>query len=386
LSSNSTDQMNLQLFFSPIEIPEKLASNSVGGHIQFLGSENFKIKNCDLAFIGLTDHRGADQSENEIEGVQKIREKFYRLKKGNGRYRIGDLGNLKSGESREDTIARVREICEYLIELKIVPIFIGGTQDLSFGQYQAYEALPELVTLLNVDAFLDLESSGNENSTFLDKVLTYSPNYLFSYNHLGHQSFLVAQDHLAVLDKLYFEALRLGEVREHFLEVEPLIRMANLMTFDITAIRSADAPGNIKAQPFGLSGEEACQICWYAGMNDKLSSMSISEYSPALDDQHGKTASVIATMIWYFIEGFYNRKDSGKFETGEYIKYIVSQVGNDDTMIFYKSKATDKWWMLVTFGEKHAQKAYLPCSYKDYTNATHGDLPDRWIKAQAKLI
>jgi formiminoglutamase len=378
--------MNLQLFFSPIEIPEKLASNSVGGHIQFLGSENFKIKNCDLAFIGLTDHRGADQSENEIEGVQKIREKFYRLKKGNGRYRIGDLGNLKSGESREDTIARVREICEYLIELKIVPIFIGGTQDLSFGQYQAYEALPELVTLLNVDAFLDLESSGNENSTFLDKVLTYSPNYLFSYNHLGHQSFLVAQDHLAVLDKLYFEALRLGEVREHFLEVEPLIRMANLMTFDITAIRSADAPGNIKAQPFGLSGEEACQICWYAGMNDKLSSMSISEYSPALDDQHGKTASVIATMIWYFIEGFYNRKDSGKFETGEYIKYIVSQVGNDGTMIFYKSKATDKWWMLVTFGEKHAQKAYLPCSYKDYTNATHGDLPDRWIKAQAKLI
>jgi formiminoglutamase len=55
-------------------------------------------------------------------------------------------------------------------------------------------------------------------------------------------------------------------------------------------------------------------------------------------------------------------------------------------MIFYKSKATDKWWMLVTFGEKHSQKAYLPCSYKDYTNATHGDLPDRWIKAQAKLI
>uniref|UniRef100_UPI00404787C9 formimidoylglutamase n=1 Tax=Roseivirga sp. TaxID=1964215 RepID=UPI00404787C9 len=378
--------MNLQLFFSPIDLPENLANNSVGAQIQFLTNENFKIKNCDLVLIGLTDHRGAEQSQNEVGAVEKIREKFYKLKKGTGRYRIGDLGNLKSGESLEDTNARIREICEFLLGLKIVPILIGGTQDLSFGQYQAYEALPELVTLLNVDAMLDLEASGAENTTFLDKILTYTPNYLFSYNHLGHQGYLVAQDHLAVLDKLYFEAMRLGEIREHFLEVEPLIRMANLLTFDITAIRSSDAPGNLKAQPFGLSGEEACQICWYAGMNEKLSSISISEYSPALDDQHAKTASVIATMLWYFVEGYYNRKDSGKFETGEYTKYVVSQEGTDDTMIFYKSKATDKWWMLVTFGEKHSQKAYLPCSYKDYTNATHGDLPDRWIKAQAKLI
>lgn len=378
--------MNLQLFFHSTDLPEKLAVNSVGAHVHFLSNDNFKIKNCDLVVIGLTDHRGAEQSENEVEAVQKIREKFYRLKKGSGRYRIGDLGNLKSGESREDTVGRIREVCEYLIGLKIIPILIGGSQDLSLGQYQAYEALPELVTLLNVDAMLDLEASGAENTTFLDKILTHSPNYLFSYNHLGHQGYLVGQDHLSVLDKLYFEAMRLGEIREHFLEVEPLIRMANLMTFDITAIRSSDAPGNLKAQPFGLSGEEACQICWYAGMNEKLSSINISEYSPSMDDQHGKTASVIATMIWYFIEGFYNRKDSGKFETGEYTKYVVSQEGTDDTMIFYKSKATDKWWMLVTFGEKHAQKAYLPCSYKDYTSATHGELPDRWIKAQAKLI
>jgi len=189
-----------------------------------------------------------------------------------------------------------------------------------------------------------------------------------------------------VLDKLYFEAMRLGQLRESFDEAEPLVRMANMMTFDITAIRSADAPGNKNAKPFGLTGEEACQLCWYAGMNEKLSSVSISGFSPKLDDHQGKTATVIATMLWYFIEGFYNRKDSGKFESSEYTRYVVSQEGTDDTLVFYKSKSTDKWWMLVTFGNKHSQKAYLPCSYQDYTQATHGELPERWIRAQAKLI
>jgi len=378
--------MNLKLFFSPVDISEELPANSEGRSVQSSGSDNFDITQCDIALVGLTDNRGTGETEGESDGVDKIRAKFFQLKKGAGNYRIADLGNLKSGESLEDTNDRLREVCEFLLRHKILPLIIGGSHDLSFGQFQAYESLPELITLLNVDATLDLEPKGDENATFLDKILTYTPNYLFSYNHLAHQSYLVGQDHLGVLDKLYFEAMRLGELRENFQEAEPLVRMANMMTFDITAIRSADAPANPNAQPFGLTGEEACRLCWYAGMNEKLSSMSISGFSPSLDDQHGKTATVIATMLWYFVEGFYNRKDSGKFESSEYTRYVVSQEGTDDTLVFYKSKSTDKWWMLVTFGKKHSQKAYLPCSYKDYTNATHGELPERWIRAQAKLI
>lgn len=376
--------MNLKLFFSPADNSEELPSNSIGSSIQSLGSDNFDITKSEIALVGLTESRGAGEREND--GAEKVRKPFFKLKKGTGRYKIADLGNLKSGETVADTNDRLREVCEFLLRHKILPLIIGGSHDLSFGQFQAYESLPELITLLNIDATLDLEQEGHESTTFLGNILTYKPNYLFSYNHLAHQSYLVGQDHLGVLDKLYFEAMRLGQLRESFDEAEPLVRMANMMTFDITAIRSADAPGNKNAKPFGLTGEEACQLCWYAGMNEKLSSVSISGFSPKLDDHQGKTATVIATMLWYFIEGFYNRKDSGKFESSEYTRYVVSQEGTDDTLVFYKSKSTDKWWMLVTFGNKHSQKAYLPCSYQDYTQATHGELPERWIRAQAKLI
>ena len=90
-------------------------------------------------------------------------------------------------------------------------------------------------------------------------------------------------------------------------------------------------------------------------------------------------------MIWYFIEGFYNRKDTGQFNSDNYTKYTVSFEGSEDTITFFKSNLSDKWWMLVSYGEGHLDRAYIPCSYEDYTAATHGEF-ERWIKAQGKLI
>ncbi len=105
-----------------------------------------------------------------------------------------------------------------------------------------------------------------------------------------------------------------------------------------------------------------------------------------MDDDVLKTASVMATMIWYFIDGFYNRKDSGKFESSNYVKYSVSLEGHKDTLTFYKSKVTEKWWMAVTYGTKHQETAYIPCSYADYQKSINGDFPERWIHAHGKLV
>lgn len=348
--------------------------------------QDLALDQIDLALVGLTEDRGTQVNLGVSEGADRIRERFYRLKKSHTSYRIIDLGNLQNGENYEDTLARLREVCEYLMAHKVLPIIIGGTHDLCLGQYQAFESKDDLISVLNVDARLDVEIQGDHNETFLSKLITYQPNFLFSYNHLAHQEYLVEADALKALDKLYFEALRLGEIRDNIKHAEPVIRMANMLTFDTSAIKSSDAPGNAKAEPFGLTGEEACQLMWYAGMNEKMSSVSITEYNPTLDDQLEKTASIISTMIWYFIEGFYNRKDTGQFNSDNYTKYTVSFEGSDETMTFYKSNLSEKWWMLVSYGEGHLDRAYIPCSYQDYTSATHGDFPERWIKAQGKLI
>ena len=378
--------MNLKLFFKAPETIEGLPQSALGNSIQSITDEALEISKVDLALVGLTENRGTSVNLGTHQAADEIRKKFYSLKRSTNSYRIADLGNLQNGDTYEDTIARIKEVIEHLVAAKIIPLIIGGTHDLSMGQYLAYESKGEEISVLNVDARLDVEITGDPNETFLSRLITHKPNFMFSYNHLAHQSYLVEAAALSALDKLYFEALRLGDLRNAFQESEPIIRMANMMAFDIGAIRSADAPGNTGAQPFGLSGEEACQMMWYAGMNEKMSSISMSEYNPDLDDQHMKTAQVCATMLWYFIEGFYNRKDTGQFNSDNYTKYTVSFEGTDDTMTFYKSKVSEKWWMLVNYGEGFLDRAYIPCSYEDYTKATHGEFPERWIRAQGKLI
>ena len=243
---------------------------------------------------------------------------------------------------------------------------------------------------MNIDAFLDLDDVRESlpSRQHIHKILLHEPNYLFSYTHLAHQLYLIDPNSASILEKLYFEAYRLGSMRQNLTEMEPAVRNADMMSFDITAIRSADAPGNINAQPFGLTGEEACQLCWYAGQNEKLSSIGFYEYNPQYDDAHNKTASVVATMIWYFVEGFYYRKKERDFKSNDFIRYTVSMPTEPEVIVFYKSKFTEKWWMEVmpqTAG-KYPRNSIVPCSYSDYQTATKGEVPERYINTLAKLL
>lgn len=368
--------MNLKLFFTPLSSEYDLPSNAFGQSVKHLQDEDFDVSKMDLAIVGINSRGEADL----------IRAKLFALKRSAAAYRIADLGNIQPGEDEEQTQARIREVCEFLMSQRVIPVMIGGNQDLALGQFKAYETSNRLISVANVDAFMDMEEEAESSANFLNALLLHQPNFLLNYSHLAHQTYLIDAAMLKALDKLYFESLRLGEIRYDIKQAEPLIRMADMLTFDISAIRSSDAPGNPKAQPFGLSGEEACQLSWYAGINEKMTSVGFHEYYPSLDDDALKTASVMATMIWYFIEGYYNRRDTGQFNSDNYTKYTVSFEGSEDTMTFYKSNLSEKWWMLVNYGENMMDRAYIPCSYEDYKGATHGDFPERWIKAQGKLI
>lgn len=302
-----------------------------------------------------------------------------------------DLGNLNPGIDLDETYVRVSEVCRILLESNTLPIILGGTHDLDYGQYRGYEEMDKLVNLLNVDAFLDLDDrKESHNSTkHINKILLHEPNYLFGYTHLAHQSYLIDPLAVAILEKLYFEAYRVGQLRSNLSEMEPAIRNADMVSFDITSIKSADAPGNSNAQPFGLTGEEACQICWYAGTNEKLSSIGFYEYNPEQDDAHKKTASVIATMVWYFVEGYYHRKNEQDFKSNDFLKYTVSMPVDPEILTFYKSKFTEKWWMEVNHqrvDDRYNRASIVPCSYSDYEKATSGELPERYISTLSKLI
>jgi len=385
--------MDIKIFLSSVDTAllegnshASAFSNNISIHTErmpdFAGS--------DIALIGLPDNfSDSFGPENPFTAASEIRRKLYRLRKGHGAYKVIDLGNLRSGSNLEDTYLRIQEVCDSLISQNILPVFIGGTHDMDYGQYRGYEEMEKLVSVLNVDAMLDMEEQGNPNQKHLNSILLHEPNFLFNYSHLAYQSYLIDPKIVSVLEKLYFEAYRIGHLRSNIQEMEPVIRNADMLTFDISAIKSSDSPGTSNAQPFGLTGEEACQICWYAGLNEKLSSVGIYEYNPVLDDSNKKTASVAATMIWYFIEGFYHRKNDKDFRTNDYLKYVVAMPSHPGTLVFYKSKLSDKWWLEVPYPEgksRFDRNCIVPCSYSDYELAQQGDLPDRYISAHTKLI
>lgn len=384
--------MDLTLFFSPVD---ESVFSSITSTSSFL--KNIKIyaekmpdyKGSQVALIGMNETRGAGHHAGKSNGPDEIRKKLYSLKKGTGAYRIVDLGNLNNGIDLEESYVRLSEVARILLENNVLPVIIGGAHDLDYGQYWAYEGFDKLVSLLNIDAFLDLEDKHavSPDRKHLHKILLHEPNYLLSYTHLAYQSYLIDPSSISVLERLYFEAFRIGQMRTNLADMEPAIRQADLVSFDLSAIRSADAPGSDRAQPFGLSGEDACQICWYAGMNEKLSSIGFYGYSPDLDDVHKKTASIVATMIWYFIEGYYHRKNEQDFRSNDFTKYTVSMPVEPETLIFYKSKFTERWWMEVPMPSKsvYARNSIVPCNYSDYQIATKGDVPDRYIAAAGKL-
>ena len=386
--------MDLTIFFSPVDESLYADLTSVSCFYKSLRVYSEKMpdyKGAHLAIIGVPESRGNKMNEGTCDAPDEIRRKLYQLKRGSGSYRIVDLGNLLPGHDLEETYTRLSEICRMLLEENILPVIIGGSQDLDYGQYSAYETLDKLVSFLNVDAHLDLEDKNESNPSrqHIHKILLHEPNYLFSYTHLAYQTFLIDPLSVSVLEKLYFEAFRIGQLRTNLQEIEPAIRNADLLSFDITAIRSSDAPGNANAQPFGLTGEEACQICWYAGLNEKLSSIGFYEYNPEFDDVHKKTASVAATMIWYFIEGYYGRKNESNFRSNDFIKYTVAMPVEPETIAFYKSKLSEKWWMEVPYSngrEKYARNSIVPCSYYDYQTAVKGEVPERYISTLAKLL
>ncbi|MEO8475383.1 MAG: formimidoylglutamase [Chryseolinea sp.] len=386
--------MDLTILFSPID--DSLYSNiaspsSFVKNISVFGEKMPDYRNAHIAIFGVAEERGTQKNKGTAKAPDEIRRKLYNLKKGIGAYRVVDLGNLNPGHDLNETYTRISEVCRMLLECNVLPLIIGGSHDLDYGQYSAYETMDKLVSMLNVDAFVDLDDrkDSGESMQHIHKILLHEPNFLFSYTHLAYQSYLIDPSSVAVLEKLYFEAFRIGQMRTNLQEMEPTIRNADLMSFDITAIRASDAPGNGNAQPFGLTGEEACQICWYAGLNEKLSSVGFYEYNPTFDDVHKGTASVVATMIWYFIEGYYHRKKEQNFKSNDFMKYSVSMPSEPEVLTFYKSKLSEKWWLEVPYPngrERYSRNSIVPCSYSDYQTAVKGDVPERYISMLAKLL
>lgn len=385
----------LDVFFRPIGefFFENLAEDTLGRSIDAHTASVFpELEGAQLAIFGVNEDRNSTNNEGCADGPDVIRKKFYSLYDFDENCRILDFGNIAAGETTEDTYFAVKTVCATLIKKNIIPIILGGSQDITYANYSSYEDLEQTINLVTVDSFLDVGDNDSEicSDNFMSKIILHQPNYLFNYSNIGHQRYLQRKSIIELMEKLHFETMRLGEVTGNIQDSEPLLRNADLVSFDISSIRWSDSPGSKKAGPNGLYGEEACQLARYAGISDKLTSVGFYEYNPSVDKAE-TTAHLIAQMMWCFIDGVLQRKeDYPKGSKDSYIKYIIDLASSDHQIVFYKSDKSDRWWMDVPYPagmkNRYERHHFVPCTYNDYLQATNEEMPDKWWKTYQKLV
>ena len=350
------------------------------------------LSDTDIAIFGVSEDRNSVNNEGCAFGADVVRKHLYRLFTGNEDVKIADLGNIIQGHSVDDTYFAVTNVVAGLVMNGIIPVIIGGGQDLSYAVYRAYEQLGQIINIVAVDPMFDLGKDSGEidSRSYLSKIILHQPNYLFNYTNVGYQSYFVDNDAVDLMNKLYFDIYRLGNVRENMDDVEPVVRNADMLSIDISSVRSADAPGNGNAIPNGFNGEDLCRIVRYAGLSDKLSSIGFYEYNPAYDPRE-QTAMLLSQALWYFLEGYYQRKDDYPARArDQYVKFHVKIQDHKEEIIFYKSKKSERWWMevpvetdLMTKYERHYM---VPCSHRDYQDAMDNNIPDRWWQVFQKMM
>lgn len=362
-----------------------LSNQTLGKKVVFHTQTDFPVlDNVAIAIITVNEFRGSEK-DNDDFSFDYFRKQFYSLFPGNWNASIVDLGTIEAGASIEDTYFVVKSLVAELIKKRIIPVVIGGSQDLTYSMYRGYDNLDQMVNLVSVDNQFDFSKENKlDSESYLSKIIVEEPNNLFNFSNLGFQTYFNSQEEIDLIEKLYFEAYRLGEVSNNIVVAEPVFRDADLVSVDMHSVQSSYSGNFDVFNPNGFTGKEICALSRYAGISDKVTSFGIFNFNP-----NGNEVVLTAQMLWYFIEGFCFRSNEYPFGTKEnYIKYIVPI--EEEELIFYKSNKTARWWIEIPFltnvNNKLKRNTLLPCTHEDYLAACEQEIPERWWKAQRRNI
>ncbi len=361
----------LQNWIRPIEAEDFLndiptEAPVLGRMIRHFSDASTDLQDVQVALVGIGE---AD--------ANAVRQSLYRMSFPFDGLKVVDMGNMRR-QDNDFLIAPIRE----LLDSKIFPVLIGGSSNM-LAQYKAFLSLQQWINFVLVDEKLPANTQESEAMEMpLDVILKRRESKLFHLGLIGCQTHLMHPSAFRFLEERHFDLIRLGAARTDFSALEPVIRDADVMAFQLSAIRQSDAPGQVAPSPSGFTVEEACQICRYAGMSDKLKSFGIFGFQTEFDVRM-QTAQVVAQMIWYCLEGFYQRKGDFPASTDGLVEYVVDIKDFDQPLVFWKSNKSGRWWMqlAVKAGRKPQRHRLIPCTYADYRMACQNELPDRLIHA-----
>ena len=382
--------------------------------LKYQGEPEFDIPaSTKIAVIGVPEDRFSDGA-GEIKSPGVVRKQLYMLSSVS-QGTVIDMGNLRTGKTLADTYFGLRDVIAELDQRNIAVLLVGGTMDVFYGNYLAMEG--QNINLTNVSPRLRLPvrstekhplnelvfekphpqplSEGEEGRDAACHVFTAQGQPSFGGGrgeatlhicNIGYQSYYVQQQDLDYFNDRHFEAYRLGEVREGNLRgCEPVIRDSDMLAISMDAVKYSDAPAASNASPNGFTGEEMCQLAFFAGLSYRCRSMGIFDMIPQNDVQD-ITAKLAAQMAWYFIEGVMKRNpDNPKDHIHNFKKYVIYFDQLHLNLCFLKNIQTERWWMEVPSLSGENDSLMVSCTQEDYLKAAEQEIPDRWWKTYQRM-
>ena len=327
----------------------------------------------DAVILGINDDRMAP-SNGFANSASAIRDQLYQLKGLSDSFRIVDLGDVRTGKDIADTIAAVRLISEEIASMGIPLLFLGGNQSYTVPLITGLNKSEAVLTVIDDRIDSLAEELRVSDDIFLNNLSTETV-----VNVMAVQSFFVSPDSKDTFTEEFNGSLfTLGELRSEVEEMEPYLRETDLVSFDFGALKLCEAPGQIRNSPNGLTGEEACQLSWYAGISTKPCWFSIFGYNPDLDPSRCG-AMMAAQIAWYFLNGNSKKSDDiPQDEAIDFMHFIVQIEGIPEPVTFLKHPVSKRWWMEVPSADCDSFPLRIPCSKKDYRRACKNEIPDRW--------
>lgn len=336
------------------------------------------VKNVEMAIVGVP----FNTHENDCvltDAPNKIRKELYQLA-GLGKINVIDFGNLKQASSHKGNYLALRDVVDYLHELGIVTLVLGGSQDFSYGICQAFRN-NQFFSFCNIDAFLDVKKGKETFSAenYLSRIFGSQTN-VFQFSLLGYQTHYVPNEYFTKTKGIGTH-VRLGQLRKDLTIAEPVFRNSDFLSFDLGKLKQSEAPGELHL-PNGLHCEEACQLAKYAGLSNRLNIFGLFGINTTIGNCE-VTIQLSAQVAWYFIQGYLQRNKQ-KPEDGE--GFIVNKVEIRELntpLVFHKNTETGQWWIEVQSIDN--KTIYFACLEKDYIDACNNEIPEFWLKYIQKI-
>lgn len=286
---------------------------------------------------------------------------------------ICSLDTEKSKYDRE----MLYQMYDHFDQLKLADLGVFKNDSLAYVLKVLAELFLKDVRVIFLDTPLEythkiIEKTNTKNA--LSNVFISESNQLDipsypNYNLVAYQKHKCSPSTLKLLKTKKYNSLSLGEYRDDFKRIEPILRDTQFLAFHPSATQF-NKPNAIQ---IGLNIEESCQMMKYAGLGQHLQTLCFIQSSNNYN-------YAVADMIWYYLEGMnllLNEDPNTKFGFQE---YIISSKEQDYDFSFIRSETTDRWWLKI-ISEKHDRDhTYLSCSKEEYDEVCKDKVPYRLLK------